>query len=204
MRILQAQFVPREYASILSADGSVLTEGIAVAWAAKAQELVKTHHTSGGVFAQKLGERLDLDPKAQEVAVQVGSGVFPLTDEFQKHIISRLLGPNAAERRAFAEGLVIGNRLNELLNQQATRNTTDATGIYLLLWFYWPEVSKLKSVGEVAHALEPFFAANKNLVGVHWEERVRKLANRIGLSFRAKQKQLRKSAGTSKTERRTK
>jgi hypothetical protein len=195
MRILQAQFVPHEYTTILSPDGSVLTEGIAVAWAAKAQDLAQTHNASGEVFARKLAERLGMDPKTQEVAVQVGSGLIPLTDEFQKHIMNRLFGPNVGERRAFVEGLAIGNRLPELLDRQAKRNTTDATGIYLLLWFYWPEISKLKSVGEVARALEPFFSANKNLAGVHWEERVRKLANRIGLSFRAKQKRLRKGKG---------
>jgi hypothetical protein len=35
--------------------------------------------------------------------------------------------------------------------------------------------------------LERLFGANKNVAGRHWEERFRKLANRIGLSFRAKQ-----------------
>jgi len=194
MRILQTQFVPQEYATILSGDSSALTEGIAVAWAARAQDLVQSHNANGAIFAQKLGERLGMDAKAQAVAVQVGSGVLPLTDDFQKHIMNRLFGPNVAERHAFVEGLAIGNRLNELLDRQSTRNTTDATGIYLLLWFYWPEISKLKSVGEVARALEPHFSANKNLAGVHWEERVRKLANRIGLSFRAKQIRLRKRA----------
>jgi hypothetical protein len=195
MRILRAQFVPQEYASMLTGDGSVLSEGIAVAWVAKAQDLAQTYQANGGVLARKLAERLGMDATTEKVAVQVGSGVIPLTDEFQKHIMNRLFGSNVAERRAFVEGLAIGNRLPELLDRQATRNTTDATGIYLLLWFYWPEISKLKSVGEVARALEPFFATNKNLVGVHWEERVRKLANRIGLSFRAKQKRLRKRAG---------
>jgi hypothetical protein len=126
--------------------------------------------------------------------VQVGSGTIPLTDEFQKHIMNRLFGPNVGERRAFVEGMAIGNRLPELLDRQAQSNTTDATNIYLLLWLYWPEISKLKSVGEVARALEPFFSESKNQAGVHWEERVRKLANRIGLSFLAKQKRLKRSA----------
>jgi hypothetical protein len=194
MRILKAQFVPHEYAAMLTGDGSVLSEGIAVAWAAKAQDLARTHQANAGVLAQKLADRLDVDSATREVAVQVGSGIIPLTEEFQKHVMNRLFGPNADERSAFVEGMAIGNRLPELLDRQATRNTTDATGIYLLLWFYWPEISKLKSVGEVARVLEPFFSANKNLVGAHWEERVRKLANRIGLSFRAKQKRLRKRA----------
>ena len=198
MRILQAQFVPQEYASILAAEGSVLTEGIAVAWAAQAQDLVQTHQANGKVFARKLAERLNLDAKAQDVAVQIGSGVIPLTDEFQKQVMNRLFSPKAAERRAFVEGLAIGSRLSELLDRQAKRATTDATGIYLLLWLYWPEISWLKSVGEVARALEPYYSANRNLAGVHWEERVRKLANRIGLSFRVKQKRLRRSAGAAK------
>jgi len=196
MHILQTQFVPKEYATILSADGSALTEGIAVAWAAKAQDLVRTHQVGGSVFARKLAERTGLDAKAQEVAVQVGSGVIPLTDEFQKHIMNRLFGPNVEARRAFVEGMAIGNKLPELLDRQALSSTTDATGIYLLLWLYWPEISKMQSVGDVARALEPRFSENKNLAGVHWEERVRKLANRIGLSFRAKQKRLKRGKGS--------
>ena len=95
----------------------------------------------------------------------------------------------------FAEGLAVGNRLPELLDRQAKRSTTDATGIYLLLWLYWPEISKLKSLREVARALEPLFAENKNLTGAHWEERIRKLANRIGLSFRTKQRNRGTKAG---------
>ncbi|MFT3867913.1 MAG: hypothetical protein QM715_05385 [Nibricoccus sp.] len=195
MRILQAQFVPKEYTTILLSDGSALTEGIAVAWAAKVQDLVQTHRISGGALAEKLAERAGLDGRARAIAIQVGSGEIPLTDEFQKHIMNRLFGPNVEERRAFVEGMAIGNRLPELLDRQALGNTTDATGIYLLLWLYWPEISKLKSVGEVARALEPRFSENKNLAGAHWEERVRKLANRIGLSFRAKQKRLKRSVG---------
>jgi len=104
----------------------------------------------------------------------------------------RLFAADFTERRAFVEGLAVGNRLPELLDRQAKRNTTDATGIYLLLWFYWPEISQLKSIGEVARVLEPFFAKNKNLTGAHWEERIRKLANRLGLSFRSKQQRQRK------------
>jgi len=102
-----------------------------------------------------------------------------------------LFAPDFAERRAFAEGLAIGNRLHELLDQQAKRSTTDATGIYVVLWLYWPEIGQLRSIGEVAKVLAPFFAQNKNLAGAHWEERIRKLANRIRLSFRAKQRRRR-------------
>lgn len=197
MRILQAQFVPKEYATILTADGSALVEGIAVAWAAKARDLVQSHQVSGGEIAKKLAERAGLDAREQAVAVQVGSGALALTDEFQRHIMNRLFGPNVDERRAFVEGMAIGNRLPELLDRHALGSTTDATGIYLLLWLYWPEIAKLKSVGEVARALEPAFSENKNLAGSHWDERIRKLANRIGLSFRAKQMRLKRRPGRS-------
>ncbi len=77
--------------------------------------------------------------------------------------------------------------VRELFDQQAARHRTDATGIYLLLWLYWPEIAALRSVGEAARLLEGLFGPNRNLAGRHWEERFRKLANRIGLSFRAKQ-----------------
>ena len=194
MRILKDQFIPREYASILSGDGSVFAEGVSVAWAAKARDLAQAREISEGRMAQKLGERLALDPRTQEVAVQVESGTYPASAEFQQHVMSRLFAPDFAERRAFVEGLAIGNRLPELLDRQAKRSTTDATVIYLLLWFYWPEISQLNSVREVAGALEPFFAENKNLAGAHWDERIRKLANRLGLSFRAQQSRRRRQA----------
>ena len=128
--------------------------------------------------------------------MQVEAGTFTTSPEFQKQVMDRLFAQNFAARRAGVEGLAIGNRLPELLDRQAKSNTTDATTIYLLLWFYWPEISKMKSLPEVARALETYYAENRNLAGTHWEERIRKLANRIGLSFRAKQKRRRKAAGS--------
>jgi hypothetical protein len=195
MRILKDQFIPREFASILSADATIFAEGVAVAWAAKARDLAQARNSSGGEFAQKLAERLALDPTAQAVAIQVESGTFVESPGFQQHVMARLFAPDFAERRAFSEGLAIGNRLPELLNRHAQRSTTDATGIYLLLWLYWPEIAKLRSVPDVARALEPFFAENRNLAGAHWDERIRKLANRLGLSFRAKQARAPRLAG---------
>ena len=188
MLILKEQFVPREFSSLLSGGESIFVEGVAVAWVAKARDIAESSDSKGGRFARKLAERLALDGASQEVAVRVESGELAGADDFQQHVMRRLFAPDFAERRAFVEGLAVGNRLPELLDRQAQRSTTDATGIYLLLWFYWPEISRLKSIGEVARVLEPFFARNKNLTGVHWEERIRKLANRLGLSFRAKQK----------------
>lgn len=191
MRILKEQFVPRELEAILAADHSILVEGIAVALAASASNLAPMA-ANGGALAQKLADRLALGASEREVATQVGAGTFALSSEFQSQVIARLFAPDFAQRRAFIEGLSIGSRLPELLDGQVQRGATDATGIYLMLWLYWPEISKLNSIGEVARALYPFFAANRNIAGAHWDERIRKLANRIGLSFRARQNRQRK------------
>jgi hypothetical protein len=194
MLILKEQFVPRELVAILSADQSIFVEGIAVALAASARNLAPAA-SNGGYLAQKLADRLAMGATDREVAAQVGAGTFPVSSEFQAQVMTRLFAPDFAARRAFIEGLSIGSRLPELLDGQAKRGTTDATGIYVVLWLYWPEISRLNSIGEVARALHPFFAANKNAAGVHWDERIRKLANRIGLSFRARQSRKRKAVG---------
>lgn len=194
MAILKHQFVPHEFSPLLTADGSILAEGIAVAWVAKARDLA-AGNAHGEHFADKLAGRLAMDDRTRDVAVKVAAGQLDSSDEFQKHVMSRLFAANFDERRAFVEGLAIGNRLPELLDRQALQNRTDATGIYLVLWFYWPEISKLNSIAEVARVLEPFFSTNKNLAGAHWDERIRKLSNRLGLSFRAKQVRRRARAG---------
>lgn len=191
MRILKEQFVPREFVSILSAGESVFAEGVAVAWVAKGRDLMQVPATHDGGFARQLVEQLATAADVRTVVAKVESGEFTASQEFQKHVMDRLFAPDFAERRAFAEGLAIGNRLHELLDQQAKRSTTDATGIYVMLWLYWPEVGQQRSIGEVARVLAPFFTRNKNLAGANWEERIRKLANRIRLSFRAKQRRRR-------------
>jgi hypothetical protein len=188
MGILKEQFIPREFSAILAGDGSIFAEGIAVAWSAKAHDLAKARGNGGAQFARELAQRLSLGPHSQAVAEQVEAGTFVVSPEFQAHVLRRLFAADDIERRAFIEGLAIGNRLPELLDRQAKRSTTDATSIYLLLWFYWPEIEKLNSLPELARALEPFFVSNKNLLGSLWEERIRKLANRIGLSYRNAQK----------------
>lgn len=187
MRILRDQFVPREFAALLSADQAIFAEGVAVAWAAKARDIHPPPSDRNGQYARRLAERLEMDSTSRTVAEQIETGTFTASPDFQAQVMKRLFAADVAERRAFAEGLAIGNRLPELLDRQAQQGATDATRIYLLLWLYWPEVAKLGSIGEVAEVLQPFFAENKNLAGAHWEERIRKLANRLGLSFRAQQ-----------------
>lgn len=191
MRILKDQFIPGELSAILAGDSSIFAEGIAVAWTTKARDIAQVRGGQTTPFARELAQRLSLDPHSQEVAEQVEAGTFLASTAFQAQVLKRLFADDHAERRAFVEGLAIGNRLPELLDRQATRSTTDATAIYLLLWFYWPEILQLSSIPEVARALEPFFAQNKNLLGSRWEERVRKLANRIGLSYRRGQQRSR-------------
>ena len=188
MLILKDQLVPPEFASMLSADRVIFGEGVCVAWVAHARDIIQQTDSSEGQFARKVAERLKTTTKRQIVVAQMETGEIAASPDFQRHVMNRLFSTDAAERRAFTEGLAAGNRVRELFDQQAARNTTDATGIYLLLWLYWPEISALRSVGEAAHVLERLVGSNQNVAGRHWEERFRKLANRIGLSFRAKQK----------------
>ena len=196
MLILKDQLVPPEFASMLSTDRAIFGEGVCVAWVAHARDIIRGPDSSEGRFARKVAARLSTNPERETVYAQVETGEIVASAEFQKHVMGRLFSADAAERRAFTEGLAVGNRVRELFDQQAARNTTDATGIYLLLWLYWPEISKLRSVGEAAQVLERLFAPNRNIAGRHWEERFRKLANRIGLSFRAKQnRRVRKARG---------
>jgi hypothetical protein len=51
--------------------------------------------------------------------MQVEAGAFTASDAFQKQMMSRLFAPDFALRRAFVEGLAMGNRLPELLDRQA-------------------------------------------------------------------------------------
>lgn len=188
MLILKEQLVPAEFATMLTAERAIFGEGVCVAWVAHARDIVRRTDSREGQFARKVAERLANGGARHSVVEQMETGEIAATPEFQQHVMGRLFSADANERRAFTEGLAAGNRVRELFDQQAARNTTDATSIYLLLWLYWPEISALRSVGEAAQALERLFTPNKNIVGRHWEERFRKLANRIGLSFRAKQK----------------
>lgn len=188
MLILRDQLVPPEFATMLAADRAVFGEGVCVAWVAHARDIIRRPETSEGQFARKVAARLTPSQAKADVVALMGTDAITASPEFQRHVMARLFSAEVAERRAFTEGLATGNRVRELFDQQAARNTTDATGIYLLLWLYWPEIAKLGSVGEAAHALERLFGAGHNAAGRHWEERFRKLANRIGLSFRAKQR----------------
>jgi hypothetical protein len=188
MLILKDQLVPPEFASMLAANQAVFAEGVCVAWLAHARDIIQRADSPEGSFARKVADRLTPTPKARRAVAQIETGEIAASPELQRQIMARLFSPDQAERRAYTEGLATGNRVRELFDLRAAQSTTDATGIYLLLWLYWPEISALHSIGEAAGALEHLFAPNPNLAGRHWDERFRKLANRIGLSFRARQK----------------
>jgi hypothetical protein len=187
MTILKEQLVPPEYAAALAVDQAVFADGVLVAWLAQARDTFAEAGTAEGRFARQVAARLAPGARSRRAVGKVASGEFAASPELQRHVMARLFSTDASERRAFAEGLATGNRARELFDRQAAHNTTDATIIYLWLWLYWPEIAALRSVGEAAQALEGLFAPNPNLAGRHWEERFRKLANRIGLSFRARQ-----------------
>ena len=192
MVILKDQLIPPEFALMLSADRVIFGEGVCVAWMAHARDIIRRPDSHEGKFARKVAERLTSDKVPLNIVAQMETGEIAASGEFQKHVMGRLFAPAAGERRAFTEGLATGNRVRELFDQQAAKNSTDATGIYLLLWLYWPEIAKLGSIHEAAQLLERLLGSNPNVAGRHWEERFRKLANRIGLSFRTTQKRLRK------------
>ena len=187
MTILKEQLVPPEYAAALAADAAVFADGVMIAWLAQARDTFAQADTEEGRFARQVAARLTPSAPARRAVGKVASGEFAASPELQRHVMARLFSTDAGERRAFAEGLATGHRARELFDRQAAHNTTVATSIYLWLWLYWPEIAALRSVGEAAEALEGLFAPNGNLAGRHWDERFRKLANRIGLSFRARQ-----------------
>jgi hypothetical protein len=192
MLILRDQLVPPEFASMLTEERAIFCEGVCVAWLAHARDIVRHPESSEGRFARKVADRLTPAMPPQAAVRQIESGEIIKSPEFQQQVMNRLFSGEPAERRLFTEGLLAGNRAREFFDQQAARNTTDATGVYLLLWLYWPEIAALRSIGETARALEGVLGATKNVAGSHWEERFRKLANRIGLSFRAQQQRRRR------------
>lgn len=190
MRILQDQLVPPEFAAMLAADQAIFCEGVCVAWMAQAREIVQRADSRDGDFARKVLAHLTSTRAQgqQELYARAGTGELAMAPEFQQHVMARLFAREARERQAFAEGLATGHRVRELFDRRAAEHATDATGIYLLLWLYWPEIAQMRSLGEAGRSLERLFASsNPNIAGRHWEERFRKLANRIGLSFRTKQ-----------------
>lgn len=194
MLILKEQLVPPEFAMMVASDQAIFAEGVCVAWIAHARDIVGRKDSSESQFARDVARRITASAGGERVVTQVETAAVAHSAEFQEHVMRRLFSASAVERRAFAEGLAAGNRAYELFSRHAGERTTDATGIYLLLWLYWPEISAAGSIREAGEILAARFGANRNLAGRHWDERFRKLANRIGLSFRSKQDRKRRLA----------
>ncbi|HVU32807.1 MAG TPA: hypothetical protein VHE61_05195 [Opitutaceae bacterium] len=184
MLILKDQLIPPEFASIFTAEHALLGEGVCVAWIAHAREAITD--AAEGPFARRVAEWLTRAPQTSAVVNQLSTGEIAQAPEFRDYVMRRLFAESAAERRAFAEGLALGNRVHDLFARHAGQKSTDATRVYLLLWLYWPEISRLRSIREAARTIEELLGPNRNLAGRHWEERFRKIANRIGLSYRGR------------------
>lgn len=195
MLILKDQLVPAEFTAMFQAEQAILTEGVCVAWMAHAPEA--TADPTEGDFARRVAEWLTRTPQSNHVVDQLRTGAIAQNPAFREHVMRRLFAGSAHERRAFAEGLALGNRVYDLFARQAEQKSTDATRVYLLLWLYWPEVAKVSSIAEAAHLLEDLVGPSRNLVGRNWDERFRKIANRIGLSYRAKQAQTKPTTAKS-------
>jgi len=163
MRALRTQLVPREIDSILTGAGA-FQEGVITGVVAAVHELA--NEVPG--YSMPLGE----------------ISIYRHTQEFKDMVWWRLFSNNHSDRVAFAKGLLVGLDLKEIFDGHS--KGTDATGIYLLLWLFWPEISKMHSHPEVFRYLEGLHGTEKNSLGGF--ERFRKLANRIGLSFKAKQR----------------
>ncbi len=185
MLILRDQLIPQEFTTMFTAEHALLAEGLCVAWMAHARDAMSDANDSA--FARRVAEWLTRAPQTAHVADQVAHAEIAQSPEFREHIMRRLFAENAAERRAFAEGLALGNRVYDLFADHVGQRSTDATRVYILLWLYWPEIARLGSVGEAAGLVERLLTANRSVTGRSWDERFRKIANRIGLSYRAKQ-----------------
>lgn len=196
MLILKEQLVPSEFTSVFGAEHAVLVEGVCVAWMPQARDTMAD--ASAGDFATRVAEWLTRGPQTSRVVEQIRSGDMAQVPEFREHVMRRLFAASPVERRAFSEGLALGNRVHDLFLRQGEERSTDATRVYLLLWLYWPEIEQLHSLTEAAEWIERRLGVSRNLVGRNWEERFRKIANRIGLSYRAHQARRKKTAVASR------
>jgi hypothetical protein len=193
--ILRDQLVPPEFASIFTAQQALLAEGVCLAWIAHARDAIAD--PAGGPFARGVAEWMTRAPETRHVVHQLGTGEIVQSPEFRDHVMRRLFAGTPAERQAFTDGLALGNRVYDLLARHSGQRSTDATRIYVLLWLYWPEISRLGSISEAAEHVRRLLGGNRNLIGQSWDERFRKIANRIGLSYREQQVRL-KSSGAKR------
>ena len=116
-----------------------------------------------------------------EIAERLRAGTLLELPELKDATWKAMKKPDFSERQAFFEGLAIGNRAPTLMPLGTPANPTDATKIHFSLWLYWPELSAQPvSRARLAEALEKFFPEN-NERGPSWPERIRKIANRLGM-----------------------
>lgn len=193
MMLLKEQLVPPQFTSIITQKLDVFQEGFLTATMGLVRDIAQHPVSSERRFTRRMMSHLAKTQKSERIAAQMASGAILKSRKFEKLVLNRLFARNPAERRAFVEGLALGSRMIELFEQHANRSKTDATEIYMVLWLFWPDVEKLGSVGAVGRSMGLVFASNPNLART-WDERFRKIANRIRLSFASRQNGLRSTS----------
>lgn len=102
-------------------------------------------------------------------------------DDFARMIFTAYLTYEYDGRREFIRGMEIALDAERNYSNGELRETT-ATPVYAELLLFLPEVSAMKSLGEVYRFLEGRFSDSPAVLGDF--ERFRKAANRIELSFK--------------------
>lgn len=186
MLILKGQLIPQEFEVIITEQMTVFHEGVMAAFLATIRDLARHPEKSERRSVRKAMDHLATTTKEKKIARQMASGALLKAPMIQRHVYKRIFASNPAERRAFIEGLALGCRILELGFQKADKGRTDATEVYFMLWLFWPEIDRMNSVGDVGRSLGLIFAKDPNLAR-NWDQRFRKIANRLRLSFRDKQ-----------------
>lgn len=186
MRVLKEQLVPEEIRSVLAPGASAYGDGVGIGISTQYREIISGADSGAILAGTRMVEAITTAPPETVEQLASGQGNPAAAPEIERVVMTRLFAESLEERKLFAEGLLVGMRLQELVGG---RSGTDATSVYLMLWLYWPEVTKLYSIGEVATSLEWSIAENTR---PGWPDRFRKIANRIKLSYKAKQRRKKK------------
>lgn len=184
LRQLKNQLIPPELSTTFTADGGTFTAGLMAGFLPGIKDfLAADPHAMK--YSLKIADQMVTSSGGPAMVSSVLDGSLVKVDDLRREVADFLFASDATQRRMFIQGLSVGNRLQEIL-QQAVPRETDATQIYFVMWMYWPEVNAAGSIGSVARAFERLYVQQPHVLGVDWQHRFRKLANRIRLSFAKK------------------
>jgi hypothetical protein len=181
---LREQFVPEEFSALFIRDFSPYAAGFMTGILPSFRELHAASDMGMRMAMSEFTQSKAGNGQERKLGMDIITGDIVCNRNFQKTVLHSLLGGTAAERRGFAEGLVLGCTVFEKIEAQIAKKQTDATPIYFVMWLYWPEISTMRSVGEAGRALGDLFQWNRNFLGDDWTSRFRKIANRVKLSYR--------------------